>query len=352
MRRLGDDLPAAIELLTGAARPILDRWFETEVLKATLATDAIIGAFPSHQLARQRLRAAAPRDGRSGRRAGRVGLRRGRHGRPGRRAGQRLPAIWASRSAAKRRSTRILTADGKVTGVIAGRRPQFEAAVVASSVDAHLTFEQLLDPRMLPDEFPRRRSRASTTRRRRRRSTWPWPSRRASPRLPDDRRVGPHHHGTMHIGADARLPRTGLRRRQVRPAERRADAGNHDAHQRRSTRSPRRASTSCRSSCSTRRTKLADGQLGRHQGDVRRSLHRDARPSTRRTCPARSSIARCSARSTWSGPIGLTGGNIMQGAMNAAPAVLLAARRRLGRPSHAGRRACTCAAPPATPAAA
>ena len=44
---LGDDLPEAIELLTGAARPILERWFEAEVLRATLATDAIIGAFAS-----------------------------------------------------------------------------------------------------------------------------------------------------------------------------------------------------------------------------------------------------------------------------------------------------------------
>jgi phytoene dehydrogenase-like protein len=44
---LGADLPSAVELLTGAARPILDRWFESDVLKATLATDAIIGAFLS-----------------------------------------------------------------------------------------------------------------------------------------------------------------------------------------------------------------------------------------------------------------------------------------------------------------
>src|SRR5690349_23514832 len=35
----------ALEVLTGAARPLLDRWFESEQLKATLATDAIIGAF-------------------------------------------------------------------------------------------------------------------------------------------------------------------------------------------------------------------------------------------------------------------------------------------------------------------
>jgi phytoene dehydrogenase-like protein len=45
--RLGRDGPAAIEILTGAARPILDRWFESEQLKVTLATDAVIGAMAS-----------------------------------------------------------------------------------------------------------------------------------------------------------------------------------------------------------------------------------------------------------------------------------------------------------------
>src|SRR5262249_282738 len=45
-RGLGKDVAGeAIESLTGAARPILDRWFESEELKATIATDAVIGAF-------------------------------------------------------------------------------------------------------------------------------------------------------------------------------------------------------------------------------------------------------------------------------------------------------------------
>src|SRR6266536_1917256 len=49
-RRLRDGAGEAVEILTGAARPILDRWFESEELKATIATDAVIGAFapPSH----------------------------------------------------------------------------------------------------------------------------------------------------------------------------------------------------------------------------------------------------------------------------------------------------------------
>ncbi len=45
--RLGKDGPRALEILTGAARPILDRWFESEQLKIALATDAIIGAMAS-----------------------------------------------------------------------------------------------------------------------------------------------------------------------------------------------------------------------------------------------------------------------------------------------------------------
>src|SRR5581483_9547550 len=45
MQKLGAGMGEAMEVLTGAARPILDRWFESEQLKATLATDAIIGAF-------------------------------------------------------------------------------------------------------------------------------------------------------------------------------------------------------------------------------------------------------------------------------------------------------------------
>ena len=46
-RQLGEATGEAVEILTGAARPILDRWFESEELKGTLATDAIIGAMAS-----------------------------------------------------------------------------------------------------------------------------------------------------------------------------------------------------------------------------------------------------------------------------------------------------------------
>jgi phytoene dehydrogenase-like protein len=44
---LGRDLPDALRLLVGPARALLEEYFESEPLRATLATDAIIGAFAS-----------------------------------------------------------------------------------------------------------------------------------------------------------------------------------------------------------------------------------------------------------------------------------------------------------------
>lgn len=41
---LGTELTTFVEFMTSPADKILNRWFESDILKATLATDAIIGA--------------------------------------------------------------------------------------------------------------------------------------------------------------------------------------------------------------------------------------------------------------------------------------------------------------------
>ena len=69
---------------------------------------------PVDQLAGQRVRAAAPRDGRSGRGARRVGLCAGRHGRARGVARCRRVTTWASRCAASRRC-------GRSSPIAAGR---------------------------------------------------------------------------------------------------------------------------------------------------------------------------------------------------------------------------------------
>lgn len=44
---LGKDIPQLYELMTAPAIKVLDRWLESEPLKATLATDSVIGAMIS-----------------------------------------------------------------------------------------------------------------------------------------------------------------------------------------------------------------------------------------------------------------------------------------------------------------
>jgi phytoene dehydrogenase-like protein len=151
---LGTSLPEAIELLTGAARPILERWFETEVLQATLATDAIIGAFASlsspgtayvllHHV------------------MGTAGGARGVWGYVEGGMGSLADALEATcrqlRVDVQREAevTRILTTQGRVQGVELAGGQTLEAPVVASSVDAHWTFERFLEPDALPDDFRR-----------------------------------------------------------------------------------------------------------------------------------------------------------------------------------------------------
>ncbi|XP_076461976.1 pyridine nucleotide-disulfide oxidoreductase domain-containing protein 2-like [Babylonia areolata] len=45
--KLGKDLPAFYELMTAPGQKVLNKWFESEPLRATLATDSVIGAMTS-----------------------------------------------------------------------------------------------------------------------------------------------------------------------------------------------------------------------------------------------------------------------------------------------------------------
>ena len=45
--KLGKDVFRFYELLTAPAAKILNRWFESEPLKATLSTDSVVGAMTS-----------------------------------------------------------------------------------------------------------------------------------------------------------------------------------------------------------------------------------------------------------------------------------------------------------------
>lgn len=150
--RMGADLPQAIELLTGAARPILDRWFETDVLKATLATDAIIGAFAPPSAPGSGYVLLHHVMGESGGARGVWGYVEGGMG------GLTTAIEGACRDLGVdiRREAevqRIATSGGRAVGVVLADGTQLKARAVASSVDSHWTFERFLAADDLPEEF-------------------------------------------------------------------------------------------------------------------------------------------------------------------------------------------------------
>ena len=196
MKQLEDDIPDALELLTGAATPILERWFEADVLRATLATDAIIGAFasPSHPGTAYVLLHHV---------MGEAGGARGIWGYVEGGMGGLANALEAACADLRVEIVReaevaqILTDETKVRGVALADSTVLEAPIVASSVDAHLTFERMLDPQILPPTFRQaiRRIDYSSASAKVNLALSEPPQFTAAPATG----IAPHHHGTMHI---------------------------------------------------------------------------------------------------------------------------------------------------------
>jgi phytoene dehydrogenase-like protein len=151
-RRLRDSAGETVELLTGAARPILDRWFESEELKGTLATDAIIGAMASPSMPGTAYVLFHHVMGEAGGSRGVWAYMRGGMGS----ITQALAAAARDLGADIRceaEVTRIDVRDGQAAGVVLASGDEFSAPIVASNADAHVTFLRLLDRQILPDAF-------------------------------------------------------------------------------------------------------------------------------------------------------------------------------------------------------
>ena len=193
---LQEDLPEAVDLLTGAARPILERWFEAEVLRATLATDAIIGAFASISSPGTAYVLLHHVMGEAGGARGVWGYVQGGMGGLAdslEKACNDLKVDILRETSVKS----ILTKDGRATGVTLEKGGTLEASVVASSVDAHLTFECFMDPNDLPPEFREAVAKID----------YSSASAKVNLALSEppnftclpSNGIAPHHHGTMHI---------------------------------------------------------------------------------------------------------------------------------------------------------
>lgn len=199
-RKLGPRMAEAVEILAGAARPILDRWFESEELKATLATDAIIGAFAAPSMPGTAYvlfhHVMGETNGKRGiwsyTRGGMGGLTQ---------ALARVARELGAEIRTEAEVARIDVTNGRATGVTLSTGESFTARrAVASNLDPNRTFLQLLDPDLLPTEFVdaiRSISYASASLK----------INVALGELPDFKACpgvepSPHHRGTIHICPD------------------------------------------------------------------------------------------------------------------------------------------------------
>jgi phytoene dehydrogenase-like protein len=149
---MGTHMSEAVEILTGAARPILDRWFESEELKATLATDAVIGAFAAPSMPGTAYVLFHHVMGETNGKKGVWAYVRGGMGALSNAIAKAAQAHGAEIKC-NAEVAKILVKDGKAYGVALADGAEFHAKDIASNLDPHLTFQKLLDPKLLPPEF-------------------------------------------------------------------------------------------------------------------------------------------------------------------------------------------------------
>jgi phytoene dehydrogenase-like protein len=197
--KLGNDLPEAIELITGSARTILDRWFESDQLKGTLATDAVIGNFQpisapgtAYVLLHHVMGSAGGSRGVWGYVQGGMGALSSAIAAAARQRGVEIRVDAPVKS--------ILTKGGAVAGVVLESGEEIAASRVASNVDAQTTFRRMLSDGDLSEPFRAAVDRIDY-------ASASMKINLAVRELPDftclpgKDKVGPQHCGTIHIGA-------------------------------------------------------------------------------------------------------------------------------------------------------
>lgn len=198
-RRMGTNLCEAIEMLTGPARPILDRWFESEQLKVTLATDAVIGAMASPSMPGTAYVLFHHVMGETNGKRGVWGYVRGGMG------GLTQAIASAARDLGveircESEVSRILVEKNRVRGVTLESGESITAPSVASNADANVTFLRLLAEDELPNDFREAVKRINY-------ASASLKINVALSELPDfiacpGKEIGPQHRGTIHVCPD------------------------------------------------------------------------------------------------------------------------------------------------------
>ena len=194
--KLGTDGAKAVEILTGSASRLLDRWFESEQLKATLATDAIIGAKAAPSMPGTAYVLFHHVMGECNGVRGVWGYVRGGMGG----ISEALASATRERGGEIRLEApvrKILVDGGRARGVVLADGTEIPCPIVVSGCDPSVTFLDLIDPAVLPDEFRESVARIDY-------SSASLKINVALEEVPDFRALpgahpSPHHRGTIHI---------------------------------------------------------------------------------------------------------------------------------------------------------
>jgi len=152
LQKMGAGMGEAMEVLTGAARPILDRWFESEELKATLGTDAIIGAFAAPSMPGTAYVLFHHVMGETNGKRGVWSYVKGGMGGLTQALAKAAMALGVEiRTSAE--VAKILVKRNTVKGVALTTGEEFHAHTVASNADCNVTFNKLIDAKVLPPAF-------------------------------------------------------------------------------------------------------------------------------------------------------------------------------------------------------
>jgi phytoene dehydrogenase-like protein len=135
-----------VQLMTMSAADFLDQWFETDVLKATMAASGVIGTFLGVRSPGTAYVLLHHYMGRS------WGLSRGGTGS----ISNAIAAAALEAGAEIRTETpvsKIIVKEGSAVGVVLANGDYLTSHIVASSVDPNLTFMKLVGAEHLPSEF-------------------------------------------------------------------------------------------------------------------------------------------------------------------------------------------------------
>src|SRR5687767_5824855 len=141
-----------VQLMTMSAADMLEQWFETDVLKATMSASGIIGTF-------QGVRSPGTAYVLLHHYMGEIdgAFRAWGFSRGGTGAISMAIAGAAAEAGVEIRTSasieRIKIRDGRAAGVVLEGGEEIDSAVVASSVDPHRTFLKMIEPGVLDDQF-------------------------------------------------------------------------------------------------------------------------------------------------------------------------------------------------------